>query len=97
MPLRHRGWILVAGLIAIAVIGTVIATRMSSPKLDGAGMAAYMPQRDAAVLFLDVAAVRDSGILDKLMGSTVGEEAEYKAFVQQTGFDYKRDLDRVMV
>lgn len=70
---------------------------MSSPKLDGAGMAAYMPQRDAAVLFLDVAAVRDSGILDKLMGSTVGEEAEYKAFVQQTGFDYKRDLDRVMV
>ena len=97
MPLRRRGWILVAGLIAIAVIGTVIATRMSGPKLDGGGMAAYMPERDAAVLFIDVAAIRDSGILEKLVGSTVAEEAEYKNFLQQSGFDYKRDLDRVMV
>ena len=27
----------------------------------------------------------------------MAEEADYKAFVQQSGFDYKRDLDRVMV
>jgi hypothetical protein len=60
-------------------------------------MASYMPQRDAAVLFINVAGLRSTGILEKLVGSTVGEEAEYKAFVQQSGFDYKRDLDRVMV
>lgn len=60
-------------------------------------MAAYMPQREAAVFYVDVAAVRNSGILDKLLGSTVAEESEYKSFVQSTGFDYKRDLDRVMV
>ena len=60
-------------------------------------MASYMPQRDAAVLYVDIAALRSTGILEKLVGSTVGEEAEYKAFVQQSGFDYKRDLDRVMV
>ena len=59
-------------------------------------MAAYMPEREAAVLYIDVAAVRSSGILDKLVGSTVAEEPEYKTFVQQTGFDYKRDLDRLM-
>jgi len=27
----------------------------------------------------------------------MGEEAEYRAFVSGTGFDYKRDLDRVML
>jgi hypothetical protein len=97
VPLRPRGWILVIGLIAISIAGVVIATRVAGPKLDGGGMAAYMPQRDAAVLYVDVAALRSSGILDKLVGSTVGEEAEYKTFVQQSGFDYKRDLDRVMV
>lgn len=70
--------------------------RSSAPKLDGAGMASYMPQRDAAVLFVDAAAIRSSGILDKIFASTVSEEPEYKAFVQQTGFDYKRDLDRLM-
>jgi hypothetical protein len=84
-------------LIAVAVIGTLIATRLSGPKLDGSGMAAYMPQREAAVLFIDVAAIRNSGILDKLVGSAVSEEAEYKSFLEQSGFDYKRDLDRVMV
>jgi hypothetical protein len=60
-------------------------------------MASYMPQREAAVLFIDVAALRSTGILEKLVGSTVAEEPEYKAFVQQSGFDYKRDLDRVIV
>ena len=63
MPLRGRGWILVAGLIAVAVIGTLVATRLSGPKLDGSGMAAYMPQREAAVLFLDVAAIAIRGFL----------------------------------
>ena len=93
---RYRGAILVAGLLAVAVIGTVIATRVSGPKLDGGGMASYMPQGDAAVFYIDVAAIRSSGILEKLVGSTVAEEAEYKTFVEQTGFNYKRDLDRVM-
>jgi hypothetical protein len=99
VPLRHRGWILVVGLIAISIAGVVVATRFigSPTTLDGAGMASYMPQRDAAVLFIDVAALRSTGILEKLVGSTVAEEPEYKAFVQQSGFDYKRDLDRVMV
>jgi hypothetical protein len=84
-------------LIAISIAGVVIATRVTGPKLDRSGMAAFMPQRDAAVLYMDIAALRSSGILDKLAGSTVAEEPEYKAFVQQSGFDYKRDLDRVMV
>jgi hypothetical protein len=98
VPLRRRGWILVLGLIAISIAGVVVATRfISSPTLDGAGMASYMPQREAAVLFIDVAALRSTGILEKLVGSTVAEEPEYKAFVQQSGFDYKRDLDRVIV
>ena len=59
-------------------------------------MASYMPQRDAAVMYIDVAAIRTSGILEKLVGSTVAEEPEYKNFIEQTGFDYKRDLDRLM-
>ena len=44
-----------------------------------------------------LAAIRNSGLLEKLFGSTVGEEAEYKTFLQRTGFDYKRDLDTVLM
>jgi hypothetical protein len=60
-----------------------------------AELIAYLPHKDGSVYFLDMKALRDSGILDKLVGSAVNEEAEYKAFVQQTGFDYKMDLDAV--
>ena len=58
-----------------------------------------MPQRDdAVVLYMNVAALRDSGILEKLVGSTgAAEETEYKKFLEESGFDYKRDMDRVMV
>ena len=94
---RYRGLIFVAGLLAIAIAGTVVGLRLSrGPELDSAGLASYMPERDAAVLYVDVTALRSSGILDRLAKSTVAEEPEYKTFVQQTGFDYKRDLDRVM-
>ena len=94
---RYRGWILIVGLLVIAIAVTVIGLRMTrGPELDGRGLASYMPERDAAVLYADVEALRSSGILDKLASSTVAEEAEYKTFVQQTGFNYKRDLDRLM-
>jgi hypothetical protein len=60
-------------------------------------MAAWLPQRDAAVLFVDVAAIRNSGLLEKLVGSRIAEETDYRTFVERTGFDYKRDLDRAML
>jgi hypothetical protein len=85
-------------LIAIAILGLGIAIYLTrSGPLDSTAMAAYFPKREATVAYLDIAAVRNSGLLDKLVGSRVAEEADYRRFVEQTGFDYKRDLDRAMV
>lgn len=98
MPQSSRKWFLIAGVILIAAGVGLVAKRFFAPaaKTDAVGMASYMPGRDAAVLFVDVTALRSSGILEKLAASSVVEEAEYKTFVEQTGFDYKRDLDRLM-
>lgn len=95
---KVRGWQLIVALVAVAAIGVFIAIRWTGtgPR-DAVGMAAYLPKREAALVFVDVAAVRNSGLLDKLLGSTIGEEAEYKTFVQRTGFDYKRDLDTALM
>jgi len=95
---RVRRWHLIAGLAAIAVAGVLIAIRWTGGgRLDAAGMASYLPRRTAAVAYVDVAAIRNSGLLEKLLGSTIGEEPEYKTFVQRTGFDYKRDLDQAIL
>jgi hypothetical protein len=60
-------------------------------------MMTYLPKRaEATYTFVNVKSLRDAGILDKLAGSTVAEESDYRAFVADTGFDYKTDLDGVL-
>ncbi len=59
-------------------------------------MVSYLPKGEQTVVYIDVNALRQSGILDHLFGSTVGEEPEYKVFVAESGFDYKTDLDTIL-
>jgi hypothetical protein len=95
---RIRGWHLIAGLAAIAVAGTSLALYLKrTARVDAATLVSWFPAREATVVYLDIGAIRSSGILGMLVGSTVAEEEEYRAFVQATGFDYKRDLDRAML
>lgn len=54
-----------------------------------------LPDSDAPVLYVDVAALRDSGLLDLLVGDGAAEETEYRDFVRESGFDYRTDLDGV--
>ncbi len=69
--------------------------RHSAP-ISAAEMVSYMPPGETTLLYLDVQALRDSGILEKLAGSTVAEEPEYKKFIAESGFDYRTDLDAVL-
>ncbi len=48
-------------------------------------------------LFIDVQTLREAGVLDRIAGAEAIEEAEYKGFVEATGFDYRKDLDAVAV
>jgi hypothetical protein len=50
----------------------------------------------SAVLGVDFAALRRAGVIDAFTGG-VTEEADYKTFVERTGFDYKRDLDHALL
>jgi len=56
-----------------------------------------LPTADAVVVYLDVAALRASGILNMLDSSKVAEEPEYQDFVRKIDFNYKQDLDTVML
>lgn len=64
--------------------------------LSPAQMLSYMPRTESTLVYLDVQALRDSGILEKVAGPTISEEPEYKTFVKETGFDYRTDLDAVL-
>jgi hypothetical protein len=68
----------------------------NSRTLTDSEMLKRLPTADAVVLSLNFDALRHSGIFGELVGSKVMEEAEYQAFVRDSGFDYKRDLDAVL-
>jgi hypothetical protein len=54
-----------------------------------------LPQARATHVFIDVDGLRKSGLLDLIAGSKSAEDPDYKTFVDQTGLDYRTDLDAV--
>jgi hypothetical protein len=56
-----------------------------------------MPPDSSAVGFLDLTELRSSPFLQQLLSWTpkVAPDSDYAQFIQATGFDYERDLDRV--
>ena len=55
----------------------------------------YLPAANASVVYIDVDALRRSGILNLVAGSKAVEDADYKQFLTDTKFDYRQDLDTV--
>ena len=83
----------VAGLAAVFLAWN--AWR-NSRNLSGAAMLQRLPTADAVVFSIDFVQLRRSGVFSELVGSKVMEEADYLAFVRDSGFDYQRDLDEAL-
>jgi hypothetical protein len=83
---------IVVGLAAIA--GSYFVWR-SSRTLNNQQLIQSLPQARATHVFVDVDKLRASGLLDLIAGSKSAEDPEYKAFVDQTGLNYRTDLDAV--
>lgn len=60
-----------------------------------ADLIGLFPDGEAPTLYVDVAALRTTGVLEMLAGKAGVEEPEYRKFVEASGFDYRRDLDAV--
>lgn len=69
------------------------------PQRVRAGLLARLPGDATSVVYLDLNDLRSSAFLSKLLAWAPhpAAEEEYAKFVQATGFDYERDLDRVAI
>jgi len=97
MRIRWQGWsiALLAVVVCVAIAGGLIWYRSRTvPPVES--RLSRLPVGSTAV-YLDVAALRRSGLLDLLAGQQVSEDADYRQFVSATGFDYRSDLDSALV
>jgi hypothetical protein len=91
---RFRPWQLAIVVVALCVAAVAVARwwRVSLP-YDAARLVAALPTERATVVYLDTEQLRRSGMLALLAGSKAAEEPDYLKFVNDTGFDYRTDLD----
>ncbi len=96
---RHRFPPGVVLLVLIAICGGIIAgvAVLRARSYSTASLIRRLPTQNAILVYIDFGALRRAGVLDLLTASSVAQEPEYRSFVDQTGFDYARDLDSALV
>ncbi len=96
MQYRFQPWQL-ALLVILLCTGAVMFTHWwhVSRSVSAADLVQYLPPDRAAHLYINTEVLRSSGLLDLLAGSKAAEEEDYRRFIDQTGFDYRSDLDAV--
>jgi hypothetical protein len=93
---KLKPWQFLTLVIVIAIGAVAALSYYRKFKYETAGqMVAILPRQGASIFYVNVAAIRESGLLSDVSGPRVTEEQEYKDFVAQTGFDYQQDLDRL--
>jgi hypothetical protein len=96
MRIRFQPWQLafLVVVLCVAAVGVVRWLRVAEP-YDALRMLSALPVDRATLLYIDTGMLRQNGILELLAGSKAAEEPDYRKFVEQTGFDYRTDLDAV--
>lgn len=86
------------GAAIAAVMGVILGLWgywFYSRPYDAARLLQCLPQDRSLHVYMNVGLLRSAGILELLAGSQGAEEPDYKKFIEQTGFDYRTDLDAV--
>jgi hypothetical protein len=83
--------------VAILVLAAAAALLLSRRPVTPGMMLACLPGAEAPVLYVDVALMRRTGLLERIAGDAKLEEADYRNFVAATGFNYRQDLDGALL
>jgi hypothetical protein len=94
---RLPPWAVLVTLVALcaAIIAGIALVR--SREVSTSALLERLPSDNAVIVAIDFRALRRGGVLGVLTGSKMAQEAEYRAFVDETGFDYLRDLDAAVI
>lgn len=91
---------LITGIVAIAVLGAAYfayAHWKAGPATSRENLLNALPANASTVFYIDVAELRASSLLQNAAAWTANAttDPDYKQFVNETGFDYAKDLDRI--
>lgn len=82
-------------LLAVGLVGGLRywRSRATTPEM----LQRHFPDRVNTLAYLDVEALQRVGLLDRLAGKAGGQESDYLRFVEESAFDYQRDLRSLLI
>ncbi|MDP8989551.1 MAG: hypothetical protein M3N41_05650 [Acidobacteriota bacterium] len=95
MSFRSKPWRVALAVAVLCAAAGAVFHGLRNPAYDAGRLLAMLPAERATLVYIDTGSLRKSGLLDLVAGSKAAEEADYRKFVEQTGFDYRTDLDAV--
>ena len=97
MDPKNRAWLLIA-LVAVLCGGSVwgVVWYRSRP-IPTARLLKRLPGGNALVVYVDFAELRRGGILQPLDNAKIEEDPDYQAFARKIDFDWKQDLDSLLI
>jgi hypothetical protein len=96
--LKKKTMLAIAGAVGIGLLVFFFVHRHSSDAtMQRADLLSLLPADANAVAFLDLQQLRSSPFLQQILSwaPQAAPDSDYAQFLQATGFDYERDLDRV--
>jgi hypothetical protein len=98
MSVRFPAWPVLIGILSLCAGSLIVANWWRSQREAGlAELIRYLPSGSPSVLYLDLTALDRAGLLNKFAGSRATQDAEYRRFIEESGFDYQRDLKSALV
>jgi hypothetical protein len=95
--MRLRPVPLSIGLLALcAAIVAFVELRRASFDDSPGSLVRHLPSANAVHFFIDLRTIRAAGLMQTLAGSKAAQETDYQSFVDETHFDYSRDVDSVV-
>jgi len=94
---KVRAILVVLPIAAVGGAGVWAGLWYRSRAVTPAALVKRIPASDALVVYLDFDALRRGGVLGLLENPKATEEPEYREFARQIDFDYREDLDSVLL
>jgi hypothetical protein len=94
---KYRAWLLIVLVAALCGGSVWFAVWRRQQPIPPAALMKRIPSANPVVLYIDFAAMRSSGILEKLFGSKAAQDPDYLTFIDKTGFDWEQDLDAALL
>lgn len=96
--MRKQYWLAIT-LILAALAACVFLYWRPGGRKQGSSVLSYLPRDPTAIIYIDVAALRQTAFLAQLAAwaPQPQKDPDYAQFLQDTGFDFERDLDHVAI